>query len=441
MKSLPRSARIYIAVLGLAASGGALGAFIALARSPKAWFLVALFGALVCLADLFPIVFPFPGAESAETTVSGAIKAAAAVLFGPTVAVCATLLGTLTAELLLRRAWYKTLFNVAQMTLTFGVMGVYYHAVSDGSPSPLHSLANIGGLFVLAAVYFVLNTGMVSLVVALADRVPVTYIWKANIQHVVLHDLTVMPMGALIAVCWAANPWTIFLLLLPLLLVRQAMLQASTLQRQTTDTLLALVDAIDERDASTHRHSQRVAEYAGKVAREMGLPMEQVDVIAMSARLHDLGKIGMSNDLLYKPKQFTQEELEEFRRHPAIGAHMVQHFSLFRKGHSLMLHHHERYDGGGYPDGLAGEAIPVGSRIISIADSFEAMTADRPYRKAMSVAEAALEVFRQRGIQFDPGVADAMLAVLQREHPELNLPTPPVSELDARRRRTGRAAG
>jgi putative nucleotidyltransferase with HDIG domain len=416
VRSLPRSAQTYVVALGLAAMGGALWAFSALARSPVALPYVALYAALICIADLFPIVFPYPG--TAETTVSCALKAAAVLVFGPATAVAATLIGTLAAEILLRRVWFKALFNVSQMTLTFGVMGAYYQSLWDGTPSPLNSPVNLLGLLVAALCYFVLNTGMVSLVIALSEKMPVTYVWRATFRDVALHDLTVMPMGALIAVCWASNPWTIILLFLPLMVVRQAMLQASTLQRQTTDTLLELVDAIDQRDPSTFHHSHRVAEYSEKIAREMGVVMDAVVVIAMAARLHDLGKIGMSNDLLYKPSKFTAEEWEQFKRHSAIGAQMVSHFSLFRKGQSLILHHHERFDGRGYPAGLAGQDIPLGARIMTVADSYEAMTAERVYKKALTVEQATAELRRERGHQFDPEVVDAMLAILRQEYPE-----------------------
>jgi HD-GYP domain-containing protein (c-di-GMP phosphodiesterase class II) len=148
------------------------------------------------------------------------------------------------------------------------------------------------------------------------------------------------------------------------------------------------------------------------IAKEMGLPQDQIELISMSARLHDVGKIGMSNALLYKPQQFSLEEWQEFRRHPVIGASMVENFPLFRKGRDLILHHHERWDGQGYPDRLVGEDNPLGARILAAADALEAMTADRVYRRALTLDEAMQELRRERGKQFDPDVSDALLRIL-----------------------------
>jgi HD-GYP domain-containing protein (c-di-GMP phosphodiesterase class II) len=148
------------------------------------------------------------------------------------------------------------------------------------------------------------------------------------------------------------------------------------------------------------------------IAKEMGLPQDQIELISMSARLHDVGKIGMSNALLYKPQQFSLEEWQEFRRHPVIGASMVENFPLFRKGRDLILHHHERWDGQGYPDRLVGEDTPLGARIIAAADALEAMTADRVYRRALTLDEAMQELRREKGKQFDPSVSDALLRIL-----------------------------
>jgi len=412
VRALPRRAQLYIIALATAALLGILGWLPALMAQPTLWPVVLLYAGLICLSDLFPIVMPFPG--DAEMTVSGALQAAVAILFGPAAAAWAAFLGTLVAEAILRRAWHKALFNVSQMVITFGAMGSLYRLLYDGSANPLNSVQNASALALLAVFYYVVNTGMVALVIALVNGVSASYVWKMSFRNIAWHELAMVPLGAMIAILWEASPWAIVLMLLPLAVVRTSLLQSSTLQLQTMETLTALADTIDQRDPTTYEHSQRVAMFAEMIAKEMGLPQDQVELISMSARLHDVGKIGMSNALLYKPLQFSLEEWHEFRRHPTIGASMVENFPLFRKGRDLILHHHERWDGQGYPDRLAGEEIPLGARIIAAADALEAMTADRVYRDALTLDAAIEEVRRERGRQFDPKVADALIAVLER---------------------------
>ena len=410
MKALPKQAQFYIVVVAVAALLAVLGYLPQLMMQPAQWPIVLLFAGLICLSDLFPIVMPFPG--DAEMTVSGALQVAVAILFGPAAAIWATFLGTLVAEAILRRAWYKAVFNVSQMVITFGAMAVLYRFLYDGSADLLNSTRNVLALVVLAAFYYVINTGMVALIIAFANRISAAYVWKVSYRDVAWNELTMIPLGAMIVILWQSSPWAIVLMALPLIVVRSSMLQSSALQLQTIETLLALADTIDQRDPTTYLHSQRVATFSEMIAKEMGLPQDQIELISMSARLHDVGKIGMSNALLYKPQQFSLEEWQEFRRHPVIGASMVENFPLFRKGRDLILHHHERWDGQGYPDRLVGEDNPLGARIIAAADALEAMTADRVYRRALTLDEAMQELRRERGKQFDPDVSDALLRIL-----------------------------
>lgn len=413
MKALPGRAQLYIALTALIAAMVLAASLAYLMETPEQWPTVLLFAGLICLADLFPIVMPFPG--DAEMTVSGALKVAVVILFGPAAVVWATFLGTLVAESILRRAWYKAAFNVSQMVVTFGALGLVYQILYDGNLDPLHSIRNILAVLAVALVYYVLNTGLVAGVIALANRIAASYVWRTSYRNVAWPELTMIPLGVMIAILWESSPWTIVLATLPLLVVRMSLIQASVLQLQTTETLLALADTIDQRDPTTYQHSQRVAVFAEIIAKEMQLPQDQIESISMAARLHDVGKIGMSNSLLYKPDRFSLDEWQEFRRHPIIGSNMVENFPLFRQGRDLILYHHERWDGQGYPSRLAGEEIPVGARIIAAADALEAMTSDRVYRKALSLDEAMVEFRKERGYQFAPDVVDALLVALERQ--------------------------
>ncbi|MCG2769318.1 MAG: HD-GYP domain-containing protein [Anaerolineae bacterium] len=413
MRSLPKSAQLYIAVLALATIVLLAIAFPLLLQERSDLVAIAVFALGIFLADVFPIILPYQ--QKAEVTVSGAFKIGAAMLLGWPITAWITMLGTFAAEIKVERLWYRAVFNISQMTLTFAAVAACYHLVSDGTPSPVHSVQNVVAFFLMGLTYYLMNTILVSFVIALTSQVSVWHIWRVNFRDISWHNLTVVPIGGILALLWESSPLAMILLVLPLAVVRESFRVSADLQRQTQEALIGLADIIDLRDPSTYRHSQRVSDLSRQIARRMRLREDRVDLIAFSARLHDLGKIGMSNILLYKPGAFSPEERDEFRRHPAIGASMVSGFHLFSEGCDLILRHHEAWDGSGYPDGLQGQAIPVGSQIIAIADAFEAMTADRVYRAAMGVPEAVAELIARRGSQFAPHIVDIFVDILREQ--------------------------
>jgi len=180
------------------------------------------------------------------------------------------------------------------------------------------------------------------------------------------------------------------------------------------EVITALASAIDARDAYTHGHSHRVTEYAVAIAEAMGLSDAEVDIIKNASILHDVGKIGIKEDILKKPGRLTEDERKEMEYHPFIGTKILQSVKLLEPILPLVYHHHERYDGTGYPDGLKGEEIPLGARVISVADAFESMTSDRPYRKALPVEEAMAELQYGSGRQFDPRIVDIFMDLAER---------------------------
>lgn len=182
-----------------------------------------------------------------------------------------------------------------------------------------------------------------------------------------------------------------------------------------TSTIQALATAIEAKDPYTKGHSERVTKYAVAIAREMGLSSEEVRQILYAAILHDIGKIGVSGDILRKPGALSEEERDFVKKHPEIGAGIISSIRVLKEIVPIVLYHHERFDGKGYPGGKKGEEIPLGARIIAVADAFDAMTSDRPYRPRMTVEQAREEIVRNAGTQFDPQVVEAFLRVLERE--------------------------
>jgi len=186
-------------------------------------------------------------------------------------------------------------------------------------------------------------------------------------------------------------------------------------QQQTLAMATSLVSLIDLRDRYTGGHSQRVARYVRTIAIQMGLPDEATETIVFAASLHDVGKIGVPDHVLLKQGKLDEYEFGWMRKHPEWGWMAIRDVSGFREAALLILHHHERLDGSGYPSRLRGTEIPLGSRLITVADSYDALTTDRPYRTARSRAEALAELYRCAGTQFDPQVVQAFSAALTRE--------------------------
>lgn len=185
----------------------------------------------------------------------------------------------------------------------------------------------------------------------------------------------------------------------------------ATLEESYESTLQALVTALDFRDNETQGHSFRVVEYAVMVAERMGVHGDELTWIRRGSILHDVGKIGVPDAILRKPGKLDAEEWEVMKQHPELGHEMLRHIRFLAPALDIVRSHQERFDGTGYPDGLKGEAIPLGARIFAVVDTFDAMTSDRPYRKALSIKAAADEILRCAGKQFDPKVAEAFLSI------------------------------
>ncbi|MCG8568474.1 MAG: response regulator [Desulfobacterales bacterium] len=179
-------------------------------------------------------------------------------------------------------------------------------------------------------------------------------------------------------------------------------------------TFYAFVKALEVRDQYTQEHSDRVAKYSLSIAREMHCTDEELDVLGFAGSLHDIGKIGIRDDILLKPGKLTSDEYEKIKEHPVIGADIVSKLGLWDREMEIIRHHHERYDGSGYPDGLKGEQIPRLARILSVADCYDAMASDRSYRIKIGKDEVLQTIMKNSGTQFDPEVVDAFIRVAQR---------------------------
>jgi putative nucleotidyltransferase with HDIG domain len=187
------------------------------------------------------------------------------------------------------------------------------------------------------------------------------------------------------------------------------------LESTYSQTLWSLVAALDAREHETSDHSQRVVRYTLAIARRIGIPERDLPSVGRGALLHDIGKIGVPDAILLKPGKLTEVEWAEMRKHPQTGFEILRSVEFLGPSAEMVLCHQERFDGGGYPRGLAGEKIPIEARVFAIADTFDAMTSDRPYRKALPAEAARAEIARCAGTQFDPRCADAFLSMSRQE--------------------------
>ena len=326
------------------------------------------------------------------------------------VSVLAVLASSLTGQIVAKRNLLRTIFNPAQEALALALAILAYRAFGG---VPLHRIADSGSLslFALFLVFFTTNSLCVSGALGIVgDRSPWA-IWRENTVSALPYDFLSLP--AILFFVWTYTQYgTVgaFVFAVPLLGIRQLYKVTGQLEQTNKELLELMVAAIEARDPYTSGHSRRVADKARIIARAVGLGSKDIGRVAAAALLHDVGKIHeVFGPILSKPGRLTPEEQVIMRTHPIKSAELAAKVTELRDVVPLIRYHHENWDGTGYPDGLKGEAIPLGSRIIMFADTIDAMTTDRPYRAALDAASVRKELLRFRGTQFDPSICDALL--------------------------------
>ncbi len=378
-----------------------------------------------------------------DTSVSIAMVGdfALAFLYGPAGVVLVSPLAALATDIG-GGAWYKRMFNVGSVVIVNAVvawmMSSEVAAVGDGLPL---SVWLIPIAFAGAIVYYLLNVSMVALAVSLSTRTPLLSVWREKFEWLIPHYIVFAMLGLALAVAYDGLGYAGLLAFVapPLMMrfaikqylekttksveqLRQAntelqqanrdVLQMADQLRETYDgTLEALVSALDARDQETKGHSIRVAQYMMEIAFHMGIEpgSEEWVTLQRGGLLHDIGKIGVSDTILHKPGPLDDREWVAMRRHPKIGFDVIKDIPFLAGASEIVFNHHERFDGKGYPRGLTADEIPLGARIFSLADTFDAMTSDRPYRAAQTPEASREEILRCSGTQFDPRCVQAFL--------------------------------
>jgi HD-GYP domain-containing protein (c-di-GMP phosphodiesterase class II) len=313
-----------------------------------------------------------------------------------------------------RRDPLEAAFNAGQGALAATAAALAYAALAGFGPR-LAGIGPVGAVVAAAVVLHLANTGLVALAAAFHLGRPPARVFLVHLREGLAAHAALLVLGVTVAYLVLHAPLLVPTLAVPLWLVRLALRENVRLREDTHAALAALVEVVELRDPYTAGHSRRVAALAEALALGLGLTQEAADRIAAAGRVHDVGKVAIDPAVLSKPGKLTEEEFAEMRRHPVLGADVVARFGAYRDGVSLVRHHHEAWDGSGYPDGLAGAAIPLGARILAVVDTYDALTSDRPYRAGMDRARALAVLRDGAGGQWDPAVVAALLAHLGAE--------------------------
>lgn len=380
-----------------------------------------LFAGVAAVAQMRPIHL----SSSIKVTAEDAATFAAALTLGPFLSALVAGGSTLAA---LRTSpgepFAVRVFNAATSALGTGSAAIVFRALA---PSGLAAEAT-PALIAAALTKYAVETALIDGAVGLQlRRNPLLTWWPIHrrdmLPHAILYALGV---GAALITAW--SPWAIVILLAPAALLLLSLQQSARLRQRTRHGVLELADIVDARDPFTRDHSKRTAEIAERLARRLGLDQAQIELVRLAARVHDIGKVGTDDRILLKPGPLDEDEQTDMHRHAEVGAKLLSEFPDFWEGAAIVLAHHERPDGTGYPRGLRGAELPFEAAVVAVADAFDAMTNDRPYRRAMRWTDARAEFERHRGTQWDARVVDAFIALIEEErHSTAPVPKPAAS--------------
>lgn len=410
--------------------------------SPSDWLPALVTLTVISIAlEFLTVPLPMGGSFSMAT-----VPHVATVLLVPAPFAAISIgLSVLAEEIVRRVPLQKAFFNVGGMILTaslasfvMGLFGVVWHARGAGTAD----LTLLLPIVVVALTYFAVNALLLSGVFSIVERRSLASVLRRTERSTLLSEIATTAMGAQFALLWIVEPVLVALLAVPAVVIARSFDHIRRLTTETRAAVRSLAEIVDHRDATTYHHSTRVAVNAARLARALELPDDEIELIEQAAAVHDLGKIGVPDRVLLKPGPLTGPEEDLMREHTELGSRILTRFELFRPGADIVRHHHERWDGAGYPDGLAGEAIPYGARIVAVVDSFDAMTSDRPYRAALGEAEAMRRLAEGAGSQWDPAVIAAFLAMMGRDPAASLVPVdPPIRRASRRRARISRNVG
>lgn len=423
LPALPKSGRVFVACVIAAGVVTVSASIVQLWNGQTSYEWLYLAG-LALLSGAFTIRVP---AVPARISVSEAFVFTTVLLYGPSAATVVVILDALSISFWLqksRRSWVRIPFSLSASAVAIWTSGQMYRSLLGGGLSatsvPLNQL--LLPLLVLALGYFLLNSGLVAVAMAFERRVSVVSFWRSNFLWLGLNYLGGASFAALIVSYRQQFDFTMLGVIIPLLVItyltfrtslgrlEDANRHVSQLNELYVSTIETLAMAVDAKDQITHGHIRRVQVYATELARRLGVKEEsQLRAIEAAALLHDMGKLAIPENILNKPGKLSDAEYDKMKQHASIGADLLSAIRFPYPVVPIVRHHHEFWNGKGYPSGISGTDIPLGARILSVVDCFDALNSDRPYRPKLSPEEAFAVLRERRGVMYDPLVVDTFI--------------------------------
>lgn len=434
----PRHVDVYIATVA-ALAAAAFGYVILIAHAtpidPAMFTLLLLLAAATQRVPIFLF-------RSSAVSVSFAATIGAYVLYGTGAALITQLICAAVNSVTPRKPARKVIFNTGALTLA-GFLAASTYDLAGGATAAGDIPRIIAAVAVSGAVYFLATTSLTAMVIALSSGASFLAVWRENYAWMVVNFLATSVNGASLAIAYhTLGFFGALIFVLPLGVAwfsfrmymsrsldvrrRNEELQHlneklrtanESLEHSALSVIEVLVSALEARVEDARGHSAATMARAVATGRRMGLGEEELMAVRLGALIHDVGKIGVSPGILRKGARLNESEWEELRKHPVLGAQLLSQIPALEVARPVVLAHHERYDGTGYPRGLKGAEIPLTAQIVSVADAFDAITAGRPYRAARSPEEAVRELRSASGTQFNPAVVEAFTAAVGEPSP------------------------
>lgn len=379
---------------------------------------ILFWGLLATVTETFLISFP----SGVAVSVGLAVTVTAMIICGPTTGAIVAGIGFIFRMPVIegeRRHIFntqisRTMFNISQVVVVIGIAGEILYGVLGYTKGTLNTLSElVPVVLIIILICEILNSFLVAIMINLMHGKNILETFVNNLKGIVPSLLGIGALGIIMALAdMRYGKGVVVLFFAPLLVARYSFKLYFESQSMAMETIHALNDALEVKDAYTGGHATRVQEYAVKLAKASGMKKKEVEMIRTAALLHDIGKIGIPDFILNKKGKLTKEEYDIIKEHPVMGARILSNVDSLKEISNIIRHHHEKYDGTGYPDALKGADIPIESAILAIADSFDAMTTDRPYKRAMASLEALDELKVNKGTQFNPLLVDQFIKVM-----------------------------
>ncbi|MGM0365126.1 MAG: HD-GYP domain-containing protein [Actinomycetota bacterium] len=375
------------------------------------WLGVVLFGFLVFASDNLSSPLPKTGSVS----VNFGITLASLIIYGPATAAVVTLISIFNIKDCLKKVpYYKHLFNAGQYLVSIGLSSIIFERLFTRDSNNFLSVTNIGTIFLCAFVFFFFNTILTTGAISLSESVGFFNVWIFNFAWLIPFHVFLTLMAIAISFLYSTyGPFTLIFTSLPLIIAQYTYLLRIKERKALLSSILQIVKIMEAKDVYTAGHSIRVAQYSEEIARELKLNEYDIEIIKNLANLHDIGKIQVDLSVLNKPGSLSDKDWIEVKKHPEIGYEIVKEITFLKDAATAILYHHEKIDGSGYPRGIKGDKIPLFAKILCVADSYDAMTTNRPYTRALTEEEAICELKKNAGTQFDAEVTDAMVKILE----------------------------